>query len=69
MEFTIKAFRPEMKVTYFDFNGPKEHGIVSSINDYYVFVKYYRNGVLQGTAQATKPDDLKPGHITLQQKY
>jgi len=65
MEFTIKAFKLGMKVTYFDFNGPKEHGIVSSINDKYVFVKYYRNGILQETAQATRPDDLKPGHITL----
>ncbi len=63
MEYGIKTFHPEMKVTYYDHTGPKEVGIVSSVNDYYVFVKYYRNGILQQTAQATKPDDLRPGHL------
>jgi hypothetical protein len=65
MEYTIKAFKPEMKVTYFVNNKPTEIGVVSSINDYYVFVKYYRNGILQPNAQATKPVDLKPGHYTI----
>jgi len=63
MEYTIKVFKPDMKVTYFDFHGPKEIGIVSSVNDYYVFVKYYRNGILQNTAEATRPEDLRPGHL------
>lgn len=36
-----------------------EHGIVSSQNGEYVFVRYYRNGVLQQTAQATTPTDLR----------
>lgn len=35
-----------------------EHGIVSSANKVNVFVCYYRNGILQHTAQATSPEDL-----------
>lgn len=35
-----------------------EHGIVSSANEVNVFVRYYRNGVLQLTAQSTSPEDL-----------
>jgi len=35
-----------------------ERGVVSSQNGVNVFVRYYRNGMLQHTAQATRPDDL-----------
>jgi len=35
-----------------------EHGVVSSFNDKFIFVKYIRNGILQSTAQATSPEDL-----------
>ncbi len=35
-----------------------EHGIVSSQNGVNVFVQYYRNGILQHTAQSTSPEDL-----------
>lgn len=36
-----------------------ERGIVSSTNEKFVFVRYYRNGVLQTTAQATDTEDLR----------
>jgi hypothetical protein len=35
-----------------------EDGIVSSTNAKNVFVRYYRNGVLQETPQSTTPTDL-----------
>lgn len=35
-----------------------QKGVVKSKNDYYVFVRYVRNGELQATAQATNPKDL-----------
>jgi hypothetical protein len=35
-----------------------EDGVVSSKNDEFIFVKYYRNGVLMETEQATYPRDL-----------
>lgn len=35
-----------------------EQGVVSSKNDEVIFVKYYRNGKLANTAQATYPRDL-----------
>lgn len=34
-------------------------GVVSSVNDTFVFVKYYdKRGQLETTAQATSPEDL-----------
>ena len=39
-----------------------EHGVVSSQNGVSVFVRYYRNGVLQHTAQSTSPEDLRREH-------
>jgi hypothetical protein len=36
-----------------------EHGIVKRQTGETVFVRYYRNGVLQDTAQATSPTDLR----------
>lgn len=36
-----------------------EHGVVSSQNGKNVFVRYYRNGVLQNTVQSTTPSDLR----------
>jgi hypothetical protein len=35
-----------------------EHGIISSFNDKFIFVRYIKNGILQETAQATKPECL-----------
>ncbi len=39
-----------------------EHGVVSSFNDTFIFVKYIQNGILQETAQATRPEDLYRNH-------
>jgi hypothetical protein len=36
-----------------------EHGVVSSQNGESVFVRYYRNGMLQPGSQATYPTDLR----------
>lgn len=35
-----------------------ENGVVSSVNDTFVFVKYIRGGALNTTATATRPDCL-----------
>jgi hypothetical protein len=35
-----------------------EHGVVTSQNGVYVFVRYWKNGVLKSTSQATRPEDL-----------
>ena len=35
-----------------------QKGIVSSVSEKYVFVKYFVNGDFQETAQATNPQDL-----------
>ena len=35
-----------------------EHGLVSSINEVTVFVRYYSNGELQGTGKSTDPETL-----------
>lgn len=35
-----------------------ENGVVSSINEHFVFVKYIRNNMLNTTAAATKPENL-----------
>ena len=65
---TVKDFVPGERVRYVPNHahgdlGHKdvENGIVSSTNDFYVFVKYVRHGVLQETAAATKPEDLVKG--------
>lgn len=61
----LKDFKPEMEVRYIprhaygDINHKDcENGIVSSIGKTVVFVKYYKNGILQDTAQATMPNQL-----------
>jgi hypothetical protein len=38
-----------------------EHGVVRSQNGSNVFVRYWKNGVLQSTAQSTSPEDLVKG--------
>ena len=46
---------------YFESEHPDwygDHGIVTSVNEKYVFVRYIRNGILQHTSQATDPRDL-----------
>lgn len=57
-------FKPGQNVTYVPYHahgdrGHKdcEHGVVSSTNDTYVFVRFSVNG----TAQACKPDQLVKG--------
>ena len=40
-----------------------ENGIVSSINDRFVFVKYIRHGIVNTTAAATKPENLIKEHF------
>jgi hypothetical protein len=36
-----------------------EIGVVSSVNEKFVYVKYVRNSILQQTSQATNPKDLR----------
>jgi len=46
-------------MTKFNFNSKGcEYGIISSVNDKFVFVRYVKNGIPQNTAQATNLDDL-----------
>jgi hypothetical protein len=43
----------------FDFKHPKcEYGIVSSVNERFIFVRYVINRIPQNTAKATDPEDL-----------
>lgn len=35
-----------------------ETGIISSWNDKYIFVRYFRNGMSQHTPESTQPEDL-----------
>jgi len=58
-------FKPGDKVIYIPgiAHGDLQHeacerGVVSSTNAVNVFVRYYRNGVLQATAESTSPEDL-----------
>jgi len=49
------------RVTYTPFPGcnpsQNEHGVITSFNDTYVFVKYENNT----SSQATRPEDLERG--------
>ena len=67
---TVEDFKSEIskQVTYVPehANGDRYHkdsqkGIVSSVNNTYVFVKYIINGNIQETAQATSPRNLLKG--------
>ena len=65
MTHTAEDFVPGESVRYIPFHAGGdikhpdcENGVVSSQNGKYVFVKYWRNGMLQNTAQATQPEDL-----------
>ena len=62
----LEDIQPGMSVLYVpghahgDVKHPDcEHGIVSSKNDVNVFVRYYKNGMMQHVAQATSPGDLE----------
>jgi hypothetical protein len=64
-KMTINDFKPGDKVRYIPnhahgkINHPDcEDGIVSSINEVNVFVRYYDYSGLKTTAQATDPDNL-----------
>jgi hypothetical protein len=66
--YSVKDFTPEEHVRYVPNHAhgdPKhkdvEPGIVSSMNDKFVFVKYIKRGILQETAAATDPGDLIKG--------
>lgn len=52
-------FTKDEKVTY---SETGEKGIVSSVNNKYVFVKFIKNGIMQSTAQACLPNQLTKGH-------
>ena len=66
----VTDFEPENKVRYiprhlladyFDSPEPEQFGdfgIVSSVTETSVFVRYFRNGMLQYTPQKTDPRDL-----------
>ena len=61
----IEEFEKGQYVTYIPLHakGDRNHkdcerGVVSSWNDEYIFVRYFRNGKLQYTAEATKIEDL-----------
>ncbi len=65
MTHTAEDFVPGESVRYIPFHADGdarhkdcENGVVSSQNGTNVFVKYYRNGLLQSTAQATSPETL-----------
>lgn len=69
MAYTVKDFEKDECVTYVpthangDINHPDvENGIVSSVNEFYVFVKYIHNNIVNTTAAATKATDLVKGH-------
>ena len=61
---TVKDFKKNDKVVYKSSYGKPEFGVVSSINEFYVFVKYHNPhcSILTGdapyTAQATRPEEL-----------
>jgi hypothetical protein len=62
---TAADFKSEDRVLYIpgvahgDARHPDcERGVVSSTNDTIVFVRYYCNGLLMHTPQATSPEDL-----------
>ncbi len=61
---TLADFKVGQGVTYVPNHAPDlshpncEHGEVSSIGTKFVFVRYYRNGMTQHTAEATDPSQL-----------
>lgn len=64
----IEDFKPGDAVTYVPahVHGDTSHkdcenGIVKSKNEKFVFVRYIKNGILQETAAATRPEDLIEG--------
>jgi len=66
---TLEDFDHGQNVRYIPYhaNGDPTHedcenGMVKSKNDSFIFVRYIKNGILQETAQATKPDQLMHGH-------
>ena len=65
----ISDFKPGDKVTYYPahtrynpMHKDTENGIVSSVTETAVFVKYIRNGILQSTAENTPIEYLIKGH-------
>ena len=64
-DMDIKHFKKHQRVKYTDSNGKSEFGVVSSVNNKLVFVKYdlptlcLISGDADYTAQATSPRDLK----------
>lgn len=65
LELTVADFAPGDKVKYVPYHAHGniahpdcEHGIVTSTNEEFVFARYYRNGILQHTAESTYPRDL-----------
>ncbi len=61
----MNTFKTGDKVRYipphangYFFHKDCEEGVVSSVDDHYVFVYYMRNGILQQTAAATNPKNL-----------
>lgn len=62
----LAAFKPGDRVRYVPthVHGDITHedclsGVVKSVNDTYVFVNYVRHGILQQTAQGTRPEVLR----------
>lgn len=59
--YALNEFSEWVRFDYPDYilNRSKfSKGVISSKNDKFIFVKYYVNGELQSTAQATNPQDL-----------
>jgi len=68
-ENTVNDFQPEDRVIYVPTHAIEEYskhgkhpnveyGFVKSVNEYFVFVNYFRHNMLQYTAEATNPKDL-----------
>lgn len=62
----LKDFQPGDSVKYIPPHAQNdithsdcENGVVKSISSLYVFVQYIRRGVIQNTAEATFPENLK----------
>lgn len=60
-EHNVRYIPKHLIHEYFESENPREfgdYGIVTSINEKFVFVRYFRDGILQHTAQSTDPRDL-----------
>lgn len=59
----LADIKPEMRVAYVHFNGEREYGAVSSVNDKYAFVKFDKTVAKLGwsgtTSQSCRPEDLE----------